>query len=257
LVVKANVTVSEEDRLPEDEVIAQMSMLTFAATDTTSIALVKILEMLADHPKWQEKLRREVTEAFANLEGKNIPHDDIMRLPTLDAICRETLRLHSPATIMVRQATKDTALPLWKPLRGIDGSLVHEIAVPSGTTLHIDIHAINRDKAIWGEDAKEWNPERWLNKFAETVIDAKVPGVYSNVLTFSGGPYSCIGFKFSQLEMKIVLAVVLQSFKFSHSRQKDEITWNFANVMYPTVGREDRLKPSYPMNVELIKEVSV
>ena len=52
---------------------------------------------------------------------------------------------------------------------------------PEGTVLSVPTYTIHRDKAVWGEDALEWKPERWLAPLPESVLDAKVPGVYSNL----------------------------------------------------------------------------
>ena len=60
--------------------------------DTTSNALSRILHLLAQNPDVQDKLRAEIREAQEQ-HGKEIPYDEIMTLPFLDAICRETLRL--------------------------------------------------------------------------------------------------------------------------------------------------------------------
>lgn len=62
----------------------------FAATDTTSVALVQILQSLSERPEAQEELRREIQLAT---EGGDISHDELLALPFMDAVCRETLRL--------------------------------------------------------------------------------------------------------------------------------------------------------------------
>ncbi len=72
-------------------------------------------------------------------------------------------------------------LPLSESVRGVDGTEVHEIPVPKDTTIVVAIHSANRNKAIWGEDALEWKPERWLKPLPASVTDAKIPGVYSNL----------------------------------------------------------------------------
>ena len=59
---------------------------------------------------------------------------------------------------------------------------MNEIFVPKGETIVIGIRAANHYKAIWGEDAAMWKPERWLGDgVPRAVVDAKVPGVYSNL----------------------------------------------------------------------------
>ena len=63
----------------------------FAATDTTSSAVSRILYLLAEHPDVQERLRKEIVGA--RLERGDLSFDDLFELPYLEAVCRETLRL--------------------------------------------------------------------------------------------------------------------------------------------------------------------
>ncbi|KAI0763492.1 cytochrome P450 [Trametes elegans] len=248
ILLKANMVAAEEDKLDDDELIGQMSTLTFAAMDTTSNALSFTLWRLAQNQEVQDKLRREIMEA-KEASGGDIPYDDLVALPYLDAVCRETLRLHVPAPFRFREARKDTVLPLSEPVRGLDGKLMHQIHVPKDTSVFVGIAASNTNKALWGEDAYEWRPERWLEPLPETVLDAKVPGVYANLMTFWGGGRACIGFKFSQLEMKVVLAVLFTTFKFELT--KKPIYWNMAGVMYPSVDPSGE-SPELPLKVEHI-----
>ena len=108
--VRVNASAKESDRLPESEVYGQMtyvyrrqtlfitdrkrpfhSTLTFAAHDTTSSALARMLHVLAIHQDAQSMLRNEVTAA--RLERGDLSYNDLMTLPYLDAVVRETLRL--------------------------------------------------------------------------------------------------------------------------------------------------------------------
>ena len=72
-------------------------------------------------------------------------------------------------------------LPLSEPIRGVDGTWIKEIPVPEDTRIIVNIRGCNRSKAIWGDDADEWKPERWLSPLPDSVADARVPGVYSNL----------------------------------------------------------------------------
>lgn len=89
------------------------------------------------------------------------------------------------------------------PTTGRNGEVITAVPVPKDTIVYIGIMASNRSQAIWGTDALEWRPERWLDGGVQVKSDAKVPGVYANMMTFLGGGRSCIGFKFSQLEMSM------------------------------------------------------
>lgn len=76
---------------------------------------------------------------------------------------------------------QDVILPLSEPIKGVNGKMIHEILVPKDTTIGVGILSANRSKAIWGEDAMEWKPERWLSPLPESVSKAKIPGIYSNL----------------------------------------------------------------------------
>ncbi|KZT10168.1 cytochrome P450 [Laetiporus sulphureus 93-53] len=246
ILLKENMLASDKDKLPEDELIAQMSTLIIGALDSTSSMLSRILLLLAEHPDMQEKLRAEVLAAHA---ADSIPYDVLNSLPVLDAVCRETLRLYPPATYLTRVPNKDVVLPLLEPVCGKDGKLIREIPVTAGMEIIIGVLGCNANKVLWGEDALEWKPERWLSPLPTSVTEARIPGVYSNLMTFLGGKRGCLGFKFSEMEMKIVLSVLLSTFKFALTDK--DIFWNVAIVWYPTVG-QDTIKAQMPLKVELL-----
>ena len=82
---------------------------------------------------------------------------------------------------MYFSAQADTVLPLATPIRGVDGREMREIAIPKGTLVNVGILASNRNPDIWGPDANEWKPERWLNPLPDSVAAAHLPGIYSNL----------------------------------------------------------------------------
>ena len=63
----------------------------------------------------------------------------------------------------------------------MDGKVVTELAIPKGTMFMLNLRACNTNKALWGEDAKEWKPERWLEPLPKAVEDARIPGIYANL----------------------------------------------------------------------------
>ncbi|KAJ7475738.1 cytochrome P450 [Mycena latifolia] len=267
ILMKDNSNASSADRLSEDEILGQVrvlprlfgryrlegfimldSTLIFAATDTTSSALSRTLHLLAQHQDVQEKLRQELRSA--QKDGIDPSYDDLVSLEYLDAICRETLRLYPPVSVMTRTARKDVVLTTSAPITTVDGATTTDIPIPAETDFIISILASNRNPAIWGPDCLEWKPERWLSPLPKTIGDAHVPGIYSNLLTFSGGGRACIGFKFSQLEMKVVLWLLVERFKFSLSDK--DITWQMSGITVPVVGKNGN-EPKLPLKVELAK----
>ncbi|KAH9979522.1 cytochrome P450 [Lactifluus volemus] len=250
LLMQANETASEEDRLSEDEVLAQITALIFAATDTTSTALSRTLHLLSLHPDAQERLRKEINEARE--ADEEIPHDQLVSLPYLEAVCRETLRLYPPVPGVWRTTRSDVVLALSAPIQGVNGKLSNEIFIPEETNVFLHISNLNRDPSIWGEDAAEWKPDRWLVPLPKTVEKANIQGVYANTMTFIGGSRSCIGFKFSQLEMKVVLSQIVSAFRFSPS--KEEIVWRFGNLTSPSVkGSVKSFSPKLPVVVSRLE----
>ncbi|KAI0754390.1 cytochrome P450 [Daedaleopsis nitida] len=248
ILLKANTLASMEDRLSDEELIGQMVTMTFAAMDTTSNMLSQILHLLAQHQDVQDRLRAEILEA--GMDGKDLSYDELNALPFLDAVCRETLRLHPPAMFIFREAQRDMVLPLSEPVRGVDGTLMSEIPIPKGTVVLVGVLGSNMNKRTWGSDAWEWKPERWLSPLPEAVTEAHIPGVYSNLMTFIGGGRACIGFKFSQLEMKVVLSLLVSNFVFELSDKP--IVWNISGIRFPTVGVNGK-KPELPLRVSPFK----
>ncbi|KAI0086773.1 cytochrome P450 [Irpex rosettiformis] len=246
--IKANTEAEAEDRLEDDEIIAQMSTIIFAATDTTSAMMSRILHLLSERPEVQERLRAEIMDAR---RGQDIPYDQLIQLPYLDAVCKETLRMYPPVPISFKQAQRDVVVPLAFPIRDVNGKEQQQILIPKGTTVSIGNQAANRYKEVWGDDADEWNPDRWLSPLPASVIDAHIPGVYSHLMSFLGGTKSCIGFKFAEAEMKVILSVLLEKFRFSRSSK--EIYWNLSLVTFPAVGKTNP-KSQLPLVVEVLAE---
>ena len=91
--------------------------------DTTSNALVMTLDLLSKLPDVQQKLREELL----SISTDTPPMDELNSLPYLDAVVRETLRLHSPVTFIVREAKKDDVIPLSEPITDRYGRAHREI----------------------------------------------------------------------------------------------------------------------------------
>jgi len=248
ILLRENMKASDEDKLSDDELLGQVTSLTFAATDTTSGALSRIFHLLALHKEVQAKVRREILNAKRENGGEDLSYDSLVSLPYLD-ICRETLRLYAPVSTIPRDVVQDIVLPLADPIKGTNGEDIHAIPIPKGTQIHMSIIGCNRNPQIWGPDSYEWKPERWLNPLPDSLINTRIPGVYAHLLTFLGGGRSCIGFKFSQLEMKVVLVLLLEKLEFSLSDKN--IVWQMTAIATPNRDM-DSMIPTLPMKLSLV-----
>jgi len=249
ILMRANISASEDERLSREELLGQMSSLTFAAMDNTSSMLAHFLYFLSTHQDVQRKLRQEIVDARRHHE--DLEYNELFALPYLDAICRETLRLYPPVPYVMRTTRKDVILPLSTPIKGLDGRKITEVPIPNNTNVIVGILAANRNPEIWGPDSYEWKPERWL-ALPDSVSGARIPGVYSNLMTFGGGSRACIGFKFAELEMKVVLSILIESFEFTPS--KKEVFWQMGNLVTPMVVGEG-MRPQLPLVVKLVKPI--
>lgn len=112
-------------------------------------------------------------------------------------ILYEVLRLYPSIPMLNRIVTKDTRLG--------------DIILPAGTRVAIPIIHVQQDSQLWGEDAKEFNPQR----FSEGISKAtKNQGLY---VPFGWGPRTCIGQNFAMLEVKMALTLILQNFSIELS----------------------------------------
>jgi cytochrome P450 len=77
-------------------------------------------------------------------------------LPLLDAVLRETLRLHAPVAVTARAATRADVIPLAAPFVDRRGTERTGVPVRKGEIVFVPIRLVNRDEATWGPDAGEW-----------------------------------------------------------------------------------------------------
>ncbi|KAI0739186.1 cytochrome P450 [Daedaleopsis nitida] len=235
--------------LSEDSLIGHMSLLILAGTDTTSTTLSRAIELLSHRPDIQQKLRQEVNNATHGV-GRSLSEFDFdayAELPYLEAVVRETIRMYPSFYLIPRVANEDTVLPLSTPITCPNGQSINELVVPSGTLVWVNIFGLNRDKDVWGPDADEWKPERWLAPLPPSVADAHIPNVFANTSTFLAGPRACIGYNMALMELRIALAHLAMTFEFAPSQK--EIIWKLGTIVSPWVNGSTAGRPELPVLV--------
>ncbi|KAL5525734.1 hypothetical protein ACEPAG_7071 [Sanghuangporus baumii] len=252
VLLRANMMAKESDRLPEEEVIGQLNTFILAGQNTTSHALSRVLHLLSLNIDVQRRLRDEIITARKERGGTDFDYDTLMGLPYLDAVCRETLRVFPPVVMVTRTARKDIVLPLAWPILGVDRKTeISEIPIKANTNVVVSIIGANRSKKIWGDDAEEWKPERWLEPLPESVAKAHMPGVYASMMTFIGGGRACIGFKFAEMEMKLVLTMLLETFKFEAG---PEVEWWMNGIAKPILKNSPDKASKLFLKTTLVKD---
>lgn len=170
-----------------------------AGHDTTATGVAWCLHLLSTHPDMQTRLRAEIKEHMPFLfepatryNAEELAKADCDKLPYLDNVCRESLRYIPPIPMTVRQSLADDFLGEYK--------------VPAGTVVYVLANAINRLPMYWGPTADVFDPDRWDN----------LPSTYTTnaFMTFLQGPRGCVGRKFAETEMKILLCCLLSLFDF-------------------------------------------
>ena len=208
----------------------------FAGSDTTAISIAWCLQLLALYPETQARLRDELITCDAS----NV--DVLDALPFLDAFVREILRVAPPVHGTIRVATQDDMIPLSEPVTLRTGEVVDSIRIRKGSYVHIPIEGINYNKSIWGDDALQFNPDRFLSA---STTSQPMPGL-GNVMSFAFGPHACIGWRFSLLEMKVFLAALVPHLSFAPAA---EIRKYNAMITRPYVEGRFQHGPALPLRV--------
>ncbi|KAI1791336.1 cytochrome P450 [Ganoderma leucocontextum] len=239
LLIKANMAsdVPDNQRLTDEEVLAQVPTFLAAGHETTATATGWLLCELSKNPELQQRLREEVL----SVESETPTMEELNELPFLDNIVRETLRLHPPVTLVNREAQRDDVIPVSEPFVDARGKLQHGIEVKQGNRVFISIAGLQTSKEIWGEDALEFKPDRW-----DSPPDAiaSTPGVWGHLLTFLGGTRACIGYRFSLVELKALIFTLVRAFEFELAVPVEDV--QAVGVFIQRVGVRGQAAPSLP-----------
>ncbi|KAF2149261.1 cytochrome P450 monooxygenase [Myriangium duriaei CBS 260.36] len=202
----------------EEELVDQCMTLLGAGHETTASAVTSALYLLCTDPsgmEMQRRLRDEVRSKLPSPSGTSpeISPDQLESLPYLTAICNEVLRVRSPVPLVWRTSIRPT--------------IIDNVAIPTNTRICLPPWGINKSRTLWGDEAENFDPDRWLGRPAG--------GAESNYafLTFSGGKRSCIGAGFARAEMAACLAALFGRFEVGFDHVGDTeygLTVNFEGL---------------------------
>ncbi|TLD37843.1 cytochrome P450 46A1 [Venturia nashicola] len=171
-----------------EELVDNYVTFLVAGGDPTAHTITFAIYEIIRHPEVLKELRVELDRA-TSLDEK-ISSTTQVKSPYLNAIIKETMRMHGPGFGTFRYCEEDTE---------IDG-----IKLPANTTLALWNPQVHRDPNTWGPDADVFRPERWTNN-----AEPPQPGAY---FPFSYGPRNCLGQGLAMLEMSLTLATLFRQF---------------------------------------------
>ena len=172
-----------DDNLIRDQLLTML----IAGHDTSTALLAWTLYLLGSHPDDMARVQSEADSALQNSPPtEKTPAD----LSFLETVIKESLRLYPPIHVGNRRAAED--IP------------IGDFTIPTGTRVMYSIYLTQRDPKYWPE------PDRFIPERFDRSSGAK-PAPFSYI-PFGGGPRTCIGAAFAQVEAKIVLARLLSNF---------------------------------------------
>ncbi|KAJ6465295.1 cytochrome P450, partial [Mycena sanguinolenta] len=161
--------------LTKEDIANQTSILLIAGQDTTANTLTFGLLELARKPELQDKIREEI-HSMANSTYNN--------KPLLNALIKESLRMFPAEALTERFVVQDTVISLTERISTMAGEHIDHIPVRKGEV------ALSR----WGENPDKFDPLWWVDG---RVIQGEAIGPYANLLSFLGGPRTCLGWRFA------------------------------------------------------------
>ncbi|OVA20261.1 Cytochrome P450 [Macleaya cordata] len=165
-----------------------------AATETTNSTVEWAMTELLRQPEAMKKVKAEIAQVVGY--DRKMEESDIEDLHYLDAVIKETLRLHPPAPLLIpRNVMKDTELMGY--------------VIPKDTQVFVNVWGLGRDSDSW-VDASSFKPERFL---AATNLDYR--GQNFEYLPFGAGRRICPGLPLGHQMLHLVLGSLLHSFEWS------------------------------------------
>lgn len=180
----------------EDFVTDIVISFILAGRDTTSASLTWFFWLISKNPQVESQILKEVGEKADAL----VLYDEVKNMMYTHASLCESMRFYPPVPMDSKEAVKDDVLP--------DGTFVKK-----GTRVSYHPYAMGRSEQIWGKDWAEFKPERWLNKDEVTGNWMFVSKDAYTYPVFQAGPRICLGKEMAFLQMKRVVAGVMQRFK--------------------------------------------
>lgn len=170
----------------------------FRGTDTTALLTEWVMAELVLNQDVQTRLRAELDKVVG--DKNDVTDADVAKLPYLEAIVKETLRLHPIGPLLS-----------WARLSTSDVQLSNGMVVPANTTTMVNMWAITHDPSVW-EDPLVFKPERFVK--SEGGVDLDVRGVDLRLAPFGAGRRVCPGRNLGLVTVTLWVAKLVHQFQW-------------------------------------------
>nr|AEB00644.1 sterol 14 alpha-demethylase [Ganoderma lucidum]AEB00645.1 sterol 14 alpha-demethylase [Ganoderma lucidum] len=212
--------------LPDHEIAHILIALLMAGQHTSSSSLAWTVLHLADRQDLQDALYKEQVAYFGTPDGglRDVGYEDIRELKVLDAVVRETLRVHPPIHSIMRKAHTDIPVPATLAAPSEDVRFI----VPKGDIVLASPIVSQLDPTVW-EDSDTWEPLRWYDEKGVAAQAHKQynegekvdfgfglvsKGTTSPYLPFGAGRHRCIGEQFAYLQISTIIIALVRRLEF-------------------------------------------
>ncbi|CAL5384232.1 unnamed protein product [Camellia sinensis] len=191
-----------EEKLEEDDMVAVLWEMIFRGTDTTALLTEWVMAELVLNPVIQAKLQHELETLIGT---KTVADNDISKLPYLQAVVKETLRVHPPGPLLS-----------WARLSTSDVHLSNGMVIPADTTAMVNMWAITHDPNVW-DDPTVFKPERFLPSEVggvDVTSGFDVRGNDLRLAPFGAGRRVCPGKNLGLVTVSLWVAKLVHHFKW-------------------------------------------
>ncbi|KAI5071642.1 hypothetical protein GOP47_0013893 [Adiantum capillus-veneris] len=183
--------------VPTDEMVTLCSEFMVGGTDTTATTLEWAMAQLVRNPSIQNKVYNQMRDIVGD---RLVEETDLQQLTYLQAVIKETLRLHPPGHMLLPHAVSECC-----KLGGYD--------IPSNAIVMFDVISMARDPAIW-EEPLSFKPERFMEATAQVDITGSKE---VTMIPFGAGRRICPGLGLATMHMEMFVAHLMQSFEWASS----------------------------------------
>jgi cytochrome P450 len=176
------------ESISKKQLIDEIVTIIFAGSDTVASTFCWLFYELARRPEIERRLLHEIDAVLAN---RPVAYKDIPNLIYMRRVILETLRLHPPAWVLMRQSIQEVDLG--------------GVTIPSGTEILISPYIVHRDPQSF-QVPLQFDPDRWESNGEERTNKAFMP--------LGSGPHLCIGYHYAMTEICVVLATVVRQWRF-------------------------------------------